>query len=373
MTMSNNPLQRLAALGQSVWLDYIERGFVRNGELARMIEQDSVTGLTSNPVIFEKAIGYHHEYDDAIAQVAGQSVDSAALYESLAMDDIVRAANLLRPVYDRSGGHDGFVSFEVSPLLARDTNGTYEEAKRLWQKFEQPNVMIKIPATREGLPAIRKSIADGININVTLIFSVERYTEVLDAYLSGLEDRVKTGGGIERIASVASFFLSRIDTLIDSQLDALKTEEAKRLRGKFAIVSAQLAYERYQAEIAGPRWQALKKAGAQTQRLLWASTGTKDPSYSPTKYVDALIAPDTVTTLPPETLSAYREKGQPAVRIRENLDEARALQSRLKALGIDVARSADQLEAEGLQKFVEPYQKLLKTLASRSTELAKSA
>lgn len=367
--MRDNPLNRLAAFGQSIWLDDIRRVWLEDGTLERLIAKDAVSGVTSNPAIFEKAIAEHHDYDRAIAGLARQGRSVQEIYETLTVEDIQRAADLLRRVHEATAGRDGYVSLEVSPHLAHDTEATVAEAQRLWARVARPNLMIKVPGTTAGLLAIRQLIALGINVNVTLLFGVTRYRAVAEAFQAGLEDRSHAGGSLAGVASVASLFLSRIDTLVDSQLDALGNPEAKQWRGAAAIACARLAYQHYKEWTASPRWRALGVAGARPQRLLWASTSTKDKSFSNVKYVEALIAPDTVNTLPPETLIAYRDHGDPAMRIEENLDEAQALPARLAALGLDLDTVAEQLEREGVRKFSEPYDRLFAVLARRSAEL----
>lgn len=370
--MQTNPLRRLKALGQSIWLDDIRRGWIDDGSFARLIEADGVSGVTSNPAIFRKAIAEHRDYDTAIAALARRGTDAVEIAEVLTVEDVCRAADLFRGVYDASGGRDGYVSLEVSPHLAHDTEATVAEATRLWGRVNRANAMIKVPATRAGLPAIRRLIAAGVNVNVTLLFGVTRYREVVEAWLAGLDDCAATGRPMERIASVVSFFLSRIDTLADKRLGALGTPQAKCLRGAAAIASARLAYQHYKEWTASPRWLALAQRGAQPQRLLWASTSAKDPAYSDIKYVEALIGRDTVNTLPPDTLAAYRERGRPAARLEHDLDAARALPQQLAALGIDLEAVADELEREGVRKFVEPYDALIQTLEEHRTERAVS-
>jgi len=364
-----NPLRRLSAFGQSIWLDDIRRNWLADGTLARLIADDAVTGVTSNPAIFEKAIAGHHDYNNAIAGLVRQGRNALEIYEALVVEDVQRAAELLRGVYEETRGRDGYVSLEVSPRLAHDTAATIAEAQRLWARVARPNLMIKVPATDAGLPAIRELIASGINVNVTLLFSVARYHEVASAYLDGLDTRRQAGGPLAGVTSVASFFLSRIDTLVDSQLDALGTPDARSLRGETAIACARLAYQYCKEWLASPRWRALAATGGRPQRLLWASTSTKNKSYSDVKYVESLIGPDTVNTLPIETLEAYRDHGDPAVRIEieDGLDFARALPGRLAILGIDLDAVAQQLEAEGVRKFVEPYDRLLAMFGQRQT------
>ncbi len=364
-----NPLLRLAALGQSVYLDEIGRGMLRDGGLRQLIEEDGVQGVTSNPAIFEKAIAHTDHYDDAIAELALAGAPVEAAYEALALDDIGTAADLFAEVHAREGGSAGYVSLEVSPRLADDTEGTVAEAHRLWASLARPNVFIKVPGTRAGLEAIERLTADGVNLNVTLLFSLARYAEVADAYLRGLERRADAGRPLAGLASVASFFLSRIDVAIDARLDALAASdddviaaEARRLRGRAAVASAKLAWLRYQAAFGGERFAALAAAGAQPQWLLWASTGTKDPAYPATKYVEPLIGTPTVTTLPRETLDAYRAEGDPALRLEDGIDEARQDFAGLAGLGIDLDAVTDQLEREGVEKFVKPYDALLASL-----------
>lgn len=360
-----NPLQQLKAHGQSIWLDYIQRGMLESGELARLIEQDGLAGVTSNPAIFEKAIAHHDDYDAAIADLKTRGADALQAYEELAIDDVRRAADLLSGVHRDTHGRDGYVSLEVAPTLARDTEGTVREAKRLWQRVDRPNLMIKVPATVEGLPAIRDLIAAGINVNATLLFSVPRYKALAESYMSGLEARAAAGGSLTDVASVASFFLSRIDSAVDPLLDAQGHDAARSLRGQTAIASARLAYQVYKGLSTGHRWQPLKAQGARTQRLLWASTSSKDPAYDDLKYVTPLIGPDTVNTLPPETLAAFRDHGVAALHVEDDMTLARGLPSLLDALGIDLKRITDQLEEDGIRKFVAPYDKLLETLRTK--------
>lgn len=363
---STNPLLQLKALGQSVWLDHIDRGLIASGELARLIREDGLGGLTSNPAIFEKAIGQAHLYDDAIRAALGPRLDVQALYEALAIADVQAAADVLAPVYAESQGADGYASLEVSPHLADDTEATLTEARRLWQALERPNVMIKVPGTEAGLGAIRALIAEGVNVNVTLLFGVARYREVVAAFLDGLERRAAMGAPVEQVASVASFFLSRIDTLVDARLDAHGTEAARALRGEAAIASARIAYGYYGEWTAGERWRRLAGLGARPQRLLWASTSTKDPTYSDVKYVEALIGPETVNTMPPHTLAAYRDHGRPAPRLQEAAERAQAIPAELRRLGIDLEQAAVTLEREGVVKFVQPFDRMLSALRARA-------
>lgn len=364
-TPNASPLAGLHACGQSFWLDNIRRRMLHDGELQQLIDRDGLRGMTSNPAIFEKAIAGSDDYAEQIRTLAQEGADRDKAYEALVLEDIARAADLLAPVYRDSDGVDGCVSIEVSPRLARDGDATLAEARRLWHALERPNVMIKVPATVEGLPVIEHLIAEGINVNVTLLFSVARYEAVLDAYLRGLESRHQQRKPLDRISSVASFFLSRIDSHIDARLDRYGTPPAQALRGRAAIACAQLAYAHFLAQAGGARWQALAAAGARPQRLLWASTSAKDPAYDDLKYVEPLIGPDTVTTLPPETVVAYRDHGQPSARLGNHAREAHAVLGELADLDIDLTQVADQLEIEGIDKFVQPFDALLDTIAER--------
>lgn len=356
-----NPLLQLRRLGQSLWVDDIRRVWLADGTVRRWIDDDGIAGITSNPAIFEKSISGGDEYREAVARLAAQGVAAMQVYEALALEDVRAAADLFAPVHRQSSGQDGFVSLEVSPLLADDTSGTVSEARRLWQAFDRPNAMIKVPATAAGLPAIRQLIADGINVNVTLIFGLRRYAEVVEAFLAGLEQRLDRDLPVS-VASVASFFISRIDTEVDARLDALATPAARALRGDVAIASARLAYEMFQHWTAEARWRRLAARGALPQRLLWASTSTKDPAYDALKYVEALAGAQTVNTLPRATLEAYRMRGQPTVRLLDDLDMARSCLRQLHELGIDPEVVATQLEREGVRKFVEPFDRLIAAL-----------
>lgn len=369
--MKVNPLLDLEKLGQSVWLDFIRREALKSGELEGLINDDGISGVTSNPSIFEKAIAGSHDYDESIRAMAleGKSVDE--IYRALTVDDIRNAADLFRPLYDSTNGGDGYVSIEVSPNLAHDAKGTIEEAKQLWEAVGKPNVYIKVPGTKEGLEAIRRLIGEGINVNVTLLFGLPRYREVTDAYLSGLEAREEKGEQIDGISSVASFFLSRIDALVDKvfeekiQKQSADTMEAVRARGQVAISSAKLAYEVYGEVFGSERFQKLESKGAKKQRLLWASTSTKNPSYSDVKYVEALIGPETVNTLPLETLNAYRDHGDPTARLEIDVDTARRVMERIPALGVDIDAVTQQLEDEGVGKFSDAYATLIKALKDK--------
>jgi transaldolase len=373
MATPQNPLHKLSSLGQSVWLDFIERGFVRSGGLATLIREDGVSGVTSNPAIFQKAIGEHAIYREAIDAMARQGLAAHEIHEALIIEDIREAADELCAVFRRTDRRDGFVSLEVSPNFAHDTEGSYWEAKRLWALVNRPNLMIKVPGTAEGVPAIRRLIAAGINVNVTLLFTLDRYAAVADAFVEGLSQLAARQSSVAGTASVASFFLSRIDSAIDPKLDAAGTAEAKALRGECAITCARAAYRHYQSIVASSRWRALKECGAQPQRLLWASTGTKDAAYSDVKYVEALVRPDTVTTLPPETLIAYRDHGRAVPCSPDSSEDAQLavqrLAGKLLEVGIDWQAVALQLEAEGIRKFVQPHEATLSTLRERIAAL----
>jgi transaldolase len=369
--MSENPLLKLESYGQSIWLDFINRGMLVSGELRRLIQGDGLSGVTSNPSIFEKAIIETRDYDDAIRDLLREGRSAAEIYEELAVEDIRTTADLFRPVFDRSGGMDGFVSLEVAPNLARDTAGTILEARRLWTRVDRPNVLIKVPGTWEGLPAIRQLISEGINVNVTLLFGIHRYHAVAEAYIDGLEELVAQKRPLNRVVSVASFFLSRIDVLIDSLLEK-KLEEgspdadlAGSLRGEVAVASAKIAYQMWKEIFADQRFQRLAARGANSQRVLWASTGTKNPAYSDVKYVEALVGPQTVNTLPLETLNAYRDHGNPALRLEEGVVEARQCLKLLDEVGIDLVAVTQQLEDEGVEKFVKPFDKMMKALEEK--------
>jgi transaldolase len=364
----SNPLLELRKLGVSAWLDDIGRGMLDDGSLARLIRDDGIAGLTSNPSIFAHSIMNDATYAKRIAQLLPTVASAMALYEELALNDLRDAAQLLRPLYDSSSGGDGFVSMEVSPHLAYDTTGSVREGQRLWGRLELPNAFIKIPGTEAGLPAIRDLIAAGINVNVTLLFSPERYRAVAAAWMAGLRKRLAAGQSIERVASVASFFLSRIDTAVDKQLDSLAGRgqpAARALRGKAAIASACRAYEIFEETIAGSEWQGLIARGARPQRLLWASTSTKDPSFNPIKYVEELVVPDTVNTMPLETINAYRRLGRPELRLERHIAEAADVREGLERLDVDMEAVAQQLEREGVAKFIEPFDKLQQWLEDK--------
>ncbi|WP_022719600.1 bifunctional transaldolase/phosoglucose isomerase [Rhodopseudomonas sp. B29] len=376
-----NPVKSLEPHGQAIWLDFLARGFIAKGDLKKLIDSDGVKGVTSNPSIFEKAIGSSDEYDGAIGEALKKGDRSVGeLYEQLAVEDIQHAADVLRPVYDRLKGHDGFVSLEVSPYLALDTKGTVAEAQRLWKAVGRENLMVKVPATRECVPAIQQLIAQGISINVTLLFSQAVYRQVAEAYIAGLEAYVAGGGDPSHVASVASFFVSRIDSAVDKELDDKiakandPSEKARleKLKGKIAIANAKMAYQDYKKLFAGERWDKLKAKGAKPQRLLWASTGTKNKAYSDVLYVEELIGPDTVNTVPPATLDAFRDHGKPRDSLEENLDDARAALEGLQKAGISLDKITDQLVVEGVKLFADAFDKLLGAVAyKRNVVLAK--
>jgi len=375
--MAANPLKLLGEQGQSVWLDNLTRGLLRDGTLARLITQDGLTGVTSNPSIFKNAMTTGDAYDAPIRALAEKGRDAGAIYEELAIEDIRSAADLLRPVYDRTGGTDGFVSLEVSPHLARDTRGTIEEARHLWRRVERPNVLIKIPGTAEGLPAIETCLADGININITLLFALTAHRAVIEAWFRALEGRLSRKQPIDRVASVASFFLSRIDVKLDKQLDAMiargdRAGEARRLRGRTAIANARLAYQLWKEMHAGPRWKKLQAAGAHIQKPLWASTSTKDPNEPDVKYVEPLIGRHTINTMPDETIDAFRDHGRAVPdTVEQELDEARGVLKGLQALGFDIERVTDELVEEGIDKFIKPFDALMQALEEKRRALTR--
>ncbi|MEO6381908.1 MAG: transaldolase, partial [Nitrobacter sp.] len=377
-----NPVQELQNHGQAVWLDFLARGFIAKGDLKHLVESDGVRGVTSNPSIFEKAIGSSDEYDSAIANALKNGDRSVTcLYEQLAIEDIQHAADVLRPIYDELDGRDGFVSLEVSPYLANDTKATIVEAERLWKSVNRKNLMIKVPATPEGLPAIRHLIAEGISVNITLLFSQKVYIEVAEAFLSGLREYVQNGGDPSHVASVASFFVSRIDTAVDKQLDekiAQVNDPAEKarlatLKGKIAIANAKLAYQDYKRLFSGDDWKALEAKGAKPQRLLWASTGTKNKEYSDVLYVEELIGRDTVNTVPPATLDAFRDHGQLRDSLEENVDEARQTLAALAGSGISLDAITGHLVEEGVQLFDDAADKLLGAVAHKRVKILGSA
>ncbi len=366
-----NPLKDLLKFGQSVWLDYIRRDLIETGELKRLIEEDGLRGMTSNPAIFEKAIGDSKYYSDALKALQARSdLDANGRYEVLAIRDIQDAADALRPVYQSTKRRDGYVSLEVSPYLARDTPATLNEARRLWKAVGRENLMVKVPGTSEGIPAFRQLIGEGININVTLLFAQEVYVQVAEAYIAGLEQLTARGGDVSKIASVASFFISRIDSSVDAILTArLKTASTERekaelrsLMGKVAIANGKQTYQRYLRMFGGDRWKKLAAKGAQTQRVLWASTSTKNPDYSDVMYVDELIGADTVNTIPPATLDAFRDHGHPRPSLTENVEAANQTMDKTASLGISMKDVTDKLTEDGVRLFAEAFDKLLKAV-----------
>src|SRR5687768_2435756 len=369
--MTKTPLHALHEAGQSIWLDYIDRTLVRGGELSQRIERDVVTGMTSNPTIFEKALTESDTYDDQLA-AAPPTHTSWQLFEMIATDDVRDACDVFREVYETSGHADGFVSIEVSPGAAHDVEETLAEARRLWTSVDRPNVMIKVPGTRDGAIAARRLIADGINVNITLLFALDAYADVIEAYLGGLEDRVRTGQPVDRIASVASFFVSRVDTEVDKRIDARAgsltgpdAERLRALRGRIAIANAKVAYALFQERFSGARWQALAASGARVQRPLWASTSTKNPAYRDVMYVEALIGPDTVDTMPPQTIDAFRDHGIVARTVDADLDRERRAIADLESLGISLASVTDKLLVDGLASFQKSFEGLLERLEQK--------
>jgi transaldolase len=369
-----NPLRELGRLGQSPWYDSLRRSMLQSGELARLIEEDGLTGLTTNPAIYEKAIGGGHDYDGDLASLGTRrELDDKSLYEALAIHDIRAAADLLRPVYDRTSARDGYVSLEVSPELAADADGTRAEARRLWRALDRENVFIKVPATPEAIPVIRELLAEGINVNVTLLFSREAYARVAEAHLAALEDRAARGLDLSRVASVASFFVSRVDGLVDPLLEARMARAgsaAERagfegLLGKAGIANAKLAYQDWRALSATARWSKVAARGAMPQRLLWASTSSKNPRYRDVLYVESLIGPQTVDTMPPATFDAFRDHGRAALTLESDLGEARMALAELQATGISLDQVTAQLLADGVRLFREPFQKLLAAVRAR--------
>jgi len=376
--MSANPLVELSKLGQSVWYDNIERKLITSGELRRLIDEDDLRGVTSNPAIFEKAISGSDLYEDQIRELAAGSASALEIYEALAIRDIQSAADELLRVYEKTAALDGYVSLECSPLLANDTQGTIDEARRLWGLVGRKNVMIKIPGTPEGIPAIEQCIYEGININITLLFSLSSYEATMEAYIRGLERRADEGKPVTGIASVASFFVSRIDSAVDKKLQEAISQAAsasdqqslKSLSGRIAIANAKMAYQRYKQIFHGERFAKLKAAGAQVQRPLWASTSTKNPAYSDVYYVEALIGSETVDTIPPATLTAFRDHGVAKITIEDHLDEESARLAELESFGISLNEITRQVLLDGVRLFVEPFEKLLKSIEAKRDEIS---
>ncbi len=369
----SNPLQQLATIGQSVWYDNIDRSQLQSGQFKQMLDEDGIMGVTANPTIFEKSISAGHAYDEQMTQLIREGKSVGDIYEAIVIQDIRTVADLLRPIYDSSEGKDGYVSLEVSPVLANDTDGTIAEARRFWQMVERPNLMIKIPATPAGIPAISEVIREGINVNVTLIFSIETYKDVVNAYLNGLEARNGEGKDIHHLASVASFFVSRVDTLVDKMLDdkikassdAAEQQQLKALQGKAAIANARLVYQEFKRLFSTPRFESLKHVGAHVQRPLWASTSTKNPAYRDVLYAEELVGPDTVDTMPLETIVNFRDHGQVRFSIEDDLEEAKAALDALEAQGIHYAEVTQQLLDEGVQKFADSFHKLFEGIQSK--------
>ena len=375
--MADTPLHRLHEAGQSIWLDYIDRDMLANGDLQRRIAEDALTGMTSNPTIFEKALAEGTAYDAQLAAIGGDCSPLQA-FEAVATDDVRSACDIFRPVYDGAQGRDGFVSIEVSPGVAHDADGTVAEAHRLWDTVDRPNVMIKVPGTVEGAAAVRRLIGDGVNVNVTLLFAVEAHRRVVDAFLDGLEKRAAAGKDIARVASVASFFVSRVDSAVDKRLAAIVAEggpraaEAQALMGRAAIANAKLAYRLFQSCFSGARWEALREKGGQPQRPLWASTSTKNPAYRDVLYVEELIGPQTVNTMPPATLEAFRDHGQVARTVDRNVEEATRTLAQLESLGISLGQVTDQLLVDGLASFQKSFDSLVAGLERKRTAVLQS-
>jgi transaldolase len=365
--MARSRLHQVSELGQSVWIDFLSRKLVHGGELARMMEEDAVVGVTSNPTIFQKAISEGDAYDEQLREVLAEEDDPKEVFLKLAIKDVQDACDLLRPVWDGGAGQDGYVSIEVDPNLAYDTEGTIAEAQRLHELVDRPNCFVKIPATEPGLPAIEEMIARGRSINVTLIFSLQRYAEVVEAFQRGLERLVASGGDPGPVASVASFFVSRVDTEADKRLEELGAPD--ELKGKLAIANAKLAYERYQELHSGERWEALSAKGARTQRCLWASTSTKNPAYRDVMYVEELIGPQTVDTMPEETIRAFQDHGEVALTLERDLDEARRVFERIAEAGVDYDDVVAVLEKEGVDKFSDSFKELLEGVRAKRGEL----
>ncbi len=364
-----NPLMELHHYGQSFWYDNIRRSLLMNGTIASMIDDDGLRGMTSNPSIFAKAIAAAEDYDEQIRKLGADGLEAEAIYEQLAVADIVLACDLFEQVYRDSNGRDGYVSLEVSPHLAHDEEQTVAEALRLFEAVNRPNVMIKVPATDAGVRAIERLIAQGVNVNVTLMFSRQHYEAVANAYLVGLAAFQKSGGDMARVASVASFFVSRVDTAVDQLLSEMKDPRATALLGRTAIANSKVVYQRFKELFGNEGFARLRDRGARAQRLLWASTSTKNPDYPDTLYVDELIGPDTVNTMPPKTIAAYRDHGQPAPTLEEGLDEARQVLTDVRELGIDLDEVTEQLQREGIQAFSDSYDELLQTVASKLTAI----
>jgi transaldolase len=364
-----NPLIALREHGQSVWLDYISRELLKSGDLKRLVEEDGLRGLTSNPTIFENAIGGSSDYDESIQAITESEpgIDVHALYERLAIQDIQMAADVLKPVFDETEGNDGYVSFEVSPHLAYDTEATIAEAHRLWDTVDRPNLMIKVPATKDGIPAIEELIKQGVNVNVTLMFSIDHYEAVASAYIHGLENNANPG----KIASVASFFVSRVDTAVDLMLEAIGSDEARALMGKVAVANSQRAYRRFREIFHGDTFAAQRARGARVQRTLWGSTSAKNPDYSDVIYVENLVGPDTVNTMPLVTMNAFRDHGHASDIMMKSLEEADNVLAKASSLGINLEAVTGKLQTDGVKAFADSYDKLIATLDQKRRVIAK--
>ena len=374
----SNPLLQLKAQGQSVWYDNIDRAQLASGQFKRLLDEDGVVGVTANPTIFQKSISHGNAYDEQMTQLIKGGKDVNAIYEALIIRDIQTVADLLRPIYDRTSGQDGYVSLEVSPDLAHDTEGTLNEVRRFWGMVNRPNLMIKIPATQEGIPAIQTALTEGININITLIFALDNYRQVAEAYISALEERNAEGKDISHMASVASFFVSRVDTLVDKLLedkakatsDSAEQQKLKALEGKAAIANARLVYQEFKRVFHSPRFETLKHSGAHVQRPLWASTSTKNPAYRDVLYAEELIGPDTVDTMPLETIENFRDHGRVSRTIENNIPQAHAELDALEQLGIHYAAVTQQLQDEGVQKFADSFHELFKGIAEKQKAIS---
>ena len=373
-----NPLLQLQELGQSVWLDDIDREQLRSGLFGRLIDEDGLSGTTGNPSIFEHSITHDSTYDEQMQQLIAQGKGPQEIYETLAITDVQTVADLLRPTYNRTNGQDGFVSIEVSPYLAHDTQATLAEVRRFWHTIDRPNLMVKIPSTRAGIPAIQQALSEGVNINITLIFSIENYRQVVEAYLSALEERLARGENISHIASVASFFVSRVDVLIGKLLeeklkatsDSTEQQKLQALQGQIAISNARLAYQEFKRLFAGPRFERLQQQGARVQRPLWASTSTKNPAYRDVLYVEELIGPYTVDTMPLKTIESFRDHGRVRLSLEENIPQARVGLSTLTEVGLSYDQITQQLQDEGVQKFADAFDKLFRCIESKRKSFA---
>jgi transaldolase len=372
-----NPLLQLKSYGQSVWYDTVDRAQLDNGLFKRMVDEDGIVGVTSNPTIFQKSISHGDAYDEQITQLVREGKNTNEIYEALVIRDIRTVADMMLPIYERANRQDGFVSLEVSPDLAHDTEATLAEARRFWKLVDRPNLMIKIPATPEGIPAVRQTLAEGLNINITLIFSIEDYRKVADAYISALEERNAEGKDISHIASVASFFVSRVDTLVDQLLenkvkaasDSAEQQKLKSLEGKAAIANARLVYQDFERIFHSPRFESLKHSGAHVQRPLWASTSTKNPAYRDVLYAEELIGPDTVDTMPLETIENFRDHGRVRLSVEDNIQQARDELAELEKIGIHYDQVTKQLQDEGVQKFADSFHELFKGIESKKQSI----